>query len=205
MKKIDKATAERMEEIIRKYTEEDYLSVREEVDKLGIVKNTVVPAEYMNLACRLRWLMYNPADFGRNGKVAEFEYRVDGWLENGRTWCHWRELCARKTGKVDAGKNEEHKTGAGDWLRSQRYETFEAILAEYARKETYIVWRTDYFSIRCKWCELFDYLTGYNGNVETWFNRSLKYGDAEVVVKLQEWKTSKKKIAYLVACPYNEE
>ena len=205
LKKIDSETLKLMQAIIDTYSEADYLEVRKAVDALDIGKNTIVPAEAMNTACALRWLMYNPADFGRNGKVSEFEYRVDCWLENGRKYCHWRELVARKTGKADANRNEEHKTGAGDWLRSQRYCEFEDILDEYAKKQTYIVWRTDYFAIRCRWCELFDYLASYNGNIATWFNRCLKYGDAEVVVKLQEWKTSKKKIAFLQACPYNED
>lgn len=204
MKNMTNEMREGLERIVATRTADDFLKVREEMDRLGFEPNTVILQSDWNLLCMVRALMYNPADYGRFGKIGEFEHRVDLWCEGGRTWAFYREFVARKSGQRDAADGE-HKTGAGDWLYSRRYDTYEEILAEYAKKETGIVWRTEYFDIRCRWCDLFEYLAGYKGkgDVTTWFNRSLKYGDGQVIVKLQTWTTSQKKIAFLQACPYN--
>lgn len=185
----------------------DYLAAREQLKRDGVTAATVVLAADFVDAVQLAYNLTNPADFGRDGKNAEVMERVLRWLENGRSWAHWGEFHARKHGYADVGRRTEMKTGCGDWLYSRTYADRSRIIAEYWKKETLIRWATDEFTIECTWHELFDYLASYNDKgIETWFKTNTKYNVmiSETVVMMQEYKTSKRKIKFLQACPYNE-
>lgn len=184
---------------------DDYMEARAIADKY-LKPDTVIPHTLFKLALRARANMYNPLDKGMYGKLGEIEARMDEW--NSRKWARWNEFTARKHGYADIGKRTENKTGTGDWLYSRRYASLEEIVAEYAKKQTIIRWATEDFCIVCTWAELFEYLAEYNAKgIYTWFNSCLKYNanTSETIVKMQEYKTSKRKTLYLISCPYNQD
>lgn len=173
-----------------------------------ITNDSIILAECFNLIPAVLELIYSPDDKGRGGKIGEVCERLIRWQEAGRTWARWAEMHARKSGKSDIGKRqEEMKTGAGDWLYSCQNSTMETIVNEFWRRDSIILWDTEYFRIRCTWHELFDYLAGYNDkSVYGWFRPQVKENImlSKYVVLLKEWKNSNKKIEYLQACPYCE-
>lgn len=172
-----------------------------ERDLIELKDMRIIPVILSILDC-----LYNPDDKGKFGKIGEVEERLIQWSER-RKFCYINELHARKSGRSDIGKRTEIKTGAGDWLYSLRYNDRESIIKEYYNKTTEILWTTEYFRIRCSWGELFEYLEQYNGKgLNTWFKSNTKHDimTDKTVVMMQEFKTSKKKIAYLQECPYCE-
>lgn len=209
MEKVTKADAIK----IAKYMDAknmDYETARRFIDYLNITNGTTVMRDAFPYIIAIIEKLYNPADYGRNGKIAEVEERLTRWYENMRPCCRWFELHARKNGKSDIanGLQEEMKTGAGDWLYSCTACTREAIIAQYRHRQSLIYWKTEYFTIRCTWEQLFDYMDCYNDKgIEQFFKVNIKYNvqDNKAVCMLQEWKTSKKKIAFFSACPYNED
>ena len=189
------------------YMEGGYMAAREALKADGVGVDTIVMPDLFNDAVNLLPMLYNPADKGRWGKIGEVEERVTRWQENGRSWAHWGEFHARKSGRADVGDKTEMKTGAGDWLYSYNHSTLEDIIAEYATKQTFIRWATADFIIECTWQELLEYLAEYNAKgLATWFKSNVKYNPmiSKTVVMMQEYRTSKKKLAYLQNCPYCE-
>ena len=184
-----------------------FQAVRKEVEKLNIQPSDIVLADDFIIAVKIAYRMYNPADKGKDGKSAEVMERVIRWQESGRKWARWGEFFARRSGRTDVGTRTEMKTGAGDWLSSFVHSDRESIIREYWKKDTIIRWTTEDFTIECTWHELFDYLSAYNDKgIDTWFKSNTKYNPmiSKTVVMMQEYKTSKKKIAYLMNCPYCE-
>lgn len=209
IKKIDKAMALRIAEYMEKKNL-NHLQARAFIEYLHIDNKTAVMYDAFPYMPSILEKLYNPADYGANGKLAEIEERLARWYENKRPVCIWAELHARKSGKSDLNskRQEEMKTGAGDWLYSTINNTRESIIAEYRHKKTVIYWKTDYFAIRCTWEQLFDYMATYNEKgIEQFFKAGIKYNAqlTKSVCMLQEWKTSKRKIAFFAACPYNIE
>lgn len=198
-------------EQMKRYTliaqREGYIAARTAMENDGITSTEVVKAADFITAVNLAMELYSPTDKGRYGKNAEVLERVQGWLANGRTYAKWGEFFARKSGKADIGTRTEMKTGCGDWLYSCKHSDRSAIIAEYWKKETIIRWATEEFCIVCTWHELFDYLNSYNAKgIDTWFKTNVKYNVmlSKTVVMMQEYKTSKKKLAFLQECPYCE-
>lgn len=207
LKVIDKKTALALIALLAKC--EDFTAARAALAEYGIENGTTVKKEAFPFIPSILDYLYNSADKGKNGKISEVEERLSRWYENGRPLCRWFELHARRHGKSDmSGKSEEMKTGAGDWLYSTVYSDRENIVSEYRKRNSLIFWKTDYFTIRCSWSELLAYMDTYNGKgAEQFFKVNVKYNPMieRSVVMLQEWKTSKKKIAFFQACPYNED
>lgn len=184
-----------------------YEKAREQMKADGVKADDIIRADDFMDAVNLALALYSPADKGRFGKNGEVMERALGWLDGGRKYAHWGEFFARKSGKADVGTRTEMKTGCGDWLYSCKYSERSAIIAEYWKKETMIRWSTEDFTIVCTWHELFDYLASYNNKgIETWFKTNTKYNVmlSKTVVMMQEYKTSKRKIAFLQDCPYCE-
>lgn len=180
---------------------------REQMEADGVKADSVIRAADFMDAVDLALALYNPSDKGRFGKNGEVMERALGWLESGRTWARWGEFFARKSGKADVGTRTEMKTGCGDWLYSCIHSDRADIIAEYWKKETVIRWSTEDFCIVCTWHQLFDYLASYNAKgIETWFKTNTKYNAmlSKTIVMMQEYKTSKRKVAFLQECPYCE-
>ena len=208
MKKIDKTQALKILDYMNKKNM-DHETARKFIEYLQISAKTTVMRDAFPIMPLIIEKLYNPMDYGKYGKIGEVERRLDEWYKNGRFCCMWYELHARKSGKSDIGKTmHEYKTGAGDWLYSTVNCDFESILNEYKHKQTVIEWHTEFFHIVCTWEQLFDYMATYNDKgAEQFFKTCVKYNAqlTKTVVMLQEWKTSKKKIAFFAACPYNIE
>ena len=182
---------------------------RDVLEELGLKPDTLIMADAFEEALMLRAMLYSPLDKGREGKRAEVEERVLGWEEAGRPWARWYEFSARRHGSTDigSGRRIEMKTGAGDWLYSRTSSDLDTILADYSKRTSEVLFSTEYFRIRCSWAELLGYLASYNAKgLYTWFKSTVKYNAmiGESVVQLQTWTNSKKKIAYLQACPWCE-
>ena len=184
---------------------EDFRQARAIADAT-LTPDTVICARFYKLAFSARSNMYNPDDYGLKGKQGEVAYRICGWVANGRKWAKWGEFGARRHGMADADNNTEHKTSVGDWLYSRRFSDRDKIINEWYNKAGYIHWETQEFTIHCTWKQLFDYLSTYPLGLNTWFKTTVKYNSmtAESVVAMQEYKTSKRKTAFLIACPYNQ-
>ena len=188
----------------------DFETARRFVDHVGIKPETLIERDAFPIIPQIISFLYNPADYGKNGKIAEVEERLTRYYENGHVFaCKWSECHARKTGRSDVGKRQEElKTGAGDWLRSFKYFSMHEVVDEYSKRDSIILWSTEYFRIRCTWRQLLEYFDSYNEKGKYQFFKSTVKIDnmtSQTIVMLQEWKTSKKKIAFLQACPYNEE
>ena len=207
IKKIDKALAIRILTYMQK-KRLNFEQARAFIDFLNIQPKTAIMLDAFPYIPRILEFLYNPADYGKNGKIAEVTERLARWQENKRPMCCWFECHAKKSGKSDLNskQQEEMKTGAGDWLYSTLNCTREEIIAEYRKKSSLIYWQTEYFTIRCTWHELLAYMDTYNEKgAEQFFKATCKYNAqlTKSVCMLQEWKTSKKKIAFFQSCPYN--
>lgn len=192
-------------DILNAYSKEGFDSARKAAAENGLAADTIILAHHFNLALQVLEKLYNPADKGKGGKWAEVAERVTRWQEGGRTWAHWSEFHARKSGRADIGDNTEMKTGSGDWLYSYKSSDRESIIAEYRHKQTFIHWATDDFTIECTWEEFLDYLESYNDKgLATWFKSNVRYNPmlSKTVVQMQEYRSSKKKLAFLQDCPY---
>lgn len=184
----------------------DYKYARKTMQEDGITPNTIVLAQDASDALVLALHLYNPDDKGRNGKNKEATERIIRKLNNGVRWIYWGDFFAHKSGRADVGRNTEMKTGAGDWLYSLRHSDWDGIVNEYRHKHTLIRWETEFFVIECSWEELLDYLESYNAKgLTTWFKSNIGFNPmtSKSVVRMQEFKTSKRKIAFLQACPWN--
>lgn len=186
----------------------DYMETRNIMKEDGVLPTDIILAQDIMEALDLALALYSPEDKGRFGKNSEATERVLRKLENGVTWFYWSECFARKSGRADVGRRVEMKTGAGDWLWSLRHSDWDGIIAEYRHKQTMILWATEKFRIEATWEQLMDYLESYNAKgLSTWFKSTIGYNPMtnKAVVRMQEFKSSKKKIAYLQACPWNED
>lgn len=169
-----------------------------ELETYIYVSDAAKKARYaLMIACR------NPADHGKDGKIAEAGIRLIRSLATNRPLNN-RAFYAHSPTADDTrifidGKQVrfEIKTGAGDWYRTQA-RTVESALAEYQQENKLIIWKTFAFTIVLPFNELIQRLDEYNEKgAAQFFKSSLKVDELGRILQLQEWKTSKKKIRFL--------
>lgn len=149
------------------------------------------------IACR------NPADFGKDGKIAEVGLRLIRSLATNRPLNN-RAFYAHAPNADDTrifidGKQIriEIKTGAGDWYKTD-CRTVEDALQAYTAENKLLIWKTFAFTIVLPFAEFIAALEQYNEKgAAQFFKSSLKVNELGRVLQLQEWRTSKKKIRFL--------
>lgn len=182
----------------------DFIALRRIVIACGVTKDTLVKPVDFPLMQRIAALCYNPLDKGINGKMQEVEWRCERYDEINRAM-RWGEFFARKAGRVDNcahGIKFEDKSGAGDWLRSRKAQTREEAIAEYRNRKDWVRWVVADCDICfiCPWPVFFNILDGYNEKgCAQFFKSNVKFVENGMVVQLQEFRTSKKKMAWLAA------
>lgn len=176
----------------------------------GVSASTLIFADAWDTMYKVRKALYNPNDYGMNGKLAEVSDRLELYRMNGQTKTTWSEFSAHSNGKHDItdkveGYHIEKKTSVGDWLHSKTASDFDRMIAEYSRKNELIRW--DYtkpekgidIHFEYSWKEFFEILSGYNDKgLRTWFKNTLICSGCGYCLQMQEIQTSKKKIAYLM-------
>lgn len=107
-----------------------------------------VPSSLVPTFIRFSEKFYDKSSVGYTGIIEEIADRVILYSEiDGFVLV--REFLKHGEGKTDIYDKEnrtsyEKKTGCGDWLRSEKYNTFEEVIQEYRRKRTLIRWDYDY-------------------------------------------------------------
>ena len=149
------------------------------------------------IACR------NPADFGKDGKIAEAGLRLirslatNRPLNNNAFYAHAPNVDDTRIYINGKPVRLEIKTGAGDWYRTECRDV-ESALQAYAQENKLLIWKTFAFTIVLPFGEFLDALDNYNEKgAAQFFKSSLKGNELGRVLQLQEWKTSKKKIRFL--------
>ena len=149
------------------------------------------------VACR------NPADFGKDGKIAEAGLRLirslatNRPLNNNAFYAHAPNVDDTRIYVNGKPVRLEIKTGAGDWYRTECRDV-ESALQAYAQENKLLIWKTFAFTIVLPFSEFLDALDNYNEKgAAQFFKSSLKVNELGRVLQLQEWKTSKKKIRFL--------
>ena len=149
------------------------------------------------IACR------NPADFGKDGKIAESGLRLirslatNRPLNNNAFYAHARNVDDTRIYVNGKPVRIEIKTGAGDWYRTECRDV-ESALQAYAQENKLLIWKTFAFTIILPFGEFLDALDNYNEKgAAQFFKSSLKVNELGRVLQLQEWKSSKKKIRFL--------
>ena len=149
------------------------------------------------IACR------NPADFGKDGKIAEAGLRLirslatNRPLNNNAFYAHAPNVDDTRIYVNGNPVRIEIKTGAGDWYRTECRDV-ESALQAYAQENKLLIWKTFAFTIVLPFSEFLDALDNYNEKgAAQFFKSTLKVNELGRVLQLQEWKTSKKKIRFL--------
>lgn len=202
MEKCDQAMIDRMWAITRNrsltWDEKRKAADALELETYIYVSDAAKKARYaLMIACR------NPADLGKDGKIAEAGIRLIRSLATSRPLNN-RAFYAHSASADDTriyinGKQVrfEIKTGAGDWYRTQA-RTREDAITEYQQENKLIIWKTFAFTIVLPFNELIQRLDEYNDKgAAQFFKSTLKVNELGRVLQLQEWKTSKKKIRFL--------
>ena len=198
-----------MQSILDQCHDKDFMTCRDIVAEAGITFRSLIAKEAFFVALEVRRAVANPADKGRDGKLSENLENIQLWDEN--THVHvlqWRSFFTRQQGKVDIksdGISYEKKTGAGDWLHSKKYDTWQDIIDEFRAKTSWIIWETDEFRIEAPWADFMDYLEAYKPKkgLTTWFRPEVKLSSYGSCIMMQSFKNSKPKMEYLKACPMN--
>lgn len=154
-------------------------------------------------ALRIRALTYNPADTGAAGKLAEIAYRLSLCNASAVRWAFFRAHTPGKSDTFGDERRVEMKTGAGDWYTVEG--TYTTAIRKISMSTKKLRWETEEFTIVCTYGELCEYLAEFKGKgIEPWFPQSkAAERDGTTLLRMQEWKNSKVKVAYLRACPYN--
>ena len=149
------------------------------------------------IACR------NPADFGKDGKIAEAGLRLirslatNRPLNNNAFYAHAPNVDDTRIYIDGKPVRLEIKTGAGDWYRTECRDV-ESALQAYAQENKLLIWKTFAFTIVLPFGEFLDALDNYNEKgAAQFFKSTLKVNELRRVLQLQEWKRSKKKIRFL--------
>lgn len=149
------------------------------------------------IACR------NPADFGKDGKIAEAGLRLirslatNRPLNNNAFYAHAPNDDDTRIYVNGKPVRIEIKTGAGDWYRTECRDV-ESALQAYAQENKLLIWKTFAFTIVLPFSEFLDALENYNEKgAAQFFKSNLKATELKRVLQLQEWKNSKKKIRFL--------
>lgn len=182
----------------------NYLEARAMVEESGILPSTTfVSAEEKRIALYARSACYNPADFGKDGKLNEIAHRVNA----SRSPMPWKAFNARQAGLSDQTfKLEgitysfEHKTSNGDFFHTSA-ETLEDAFLEWGKNpHKLLYWDTQYFTLVIPANELLEALNGYCLGWRTFFRLN---GN---IVYCQPFRTSQKKLAFLeqLADKYSE-
>lgn len=165
--------------------------------------DTMILREDWPIALRIRALTYRESDLGADGKLREIEYRLSLCKASAVHWAFFRAHPSTKSDTFRGSRAVEMKTGAGDWYVAEG--TYETAIAKICRSTKKLRWETEEFLIVCTYGELCEYLAAFKGKgIEPWFPKSKAADrDGSTLLRLQEWKNSKVKVAYLQACPYN--
>lgn len=157
------------------------------------------------LALKARAAMYNPADLGMYGKLNEIEKRVNA-SKSAMPWASFKARTpnlADQIVKIDGvSYGLEHKSGAGDWYRTDA-ETLKKAMEEYSKRKTLLVWDTEEFTLVIPFSQLTKQLDGYKGRGvsgwQTFFKSELAVSSdgTKHLVQLQTWTSSTPKINYL--------
>ena len=169
-----------------------------ELETYIYVSDAAKKARYaLMIACR------NPADFGKDGKIAEAGLRLirslatNRPLNNNAFYAHAPNVDDTRIYVDGKPIRLEIKTGAGDWYRTECRDV-ESALQEYAQENKLLIWKTFAFTIVLPFGEFLDALDNYNEKgAAQFFKSTLKVNELGRVLQLQEWKTSKKKIRFL--------
>lgn len=184
----------------------DWIQARMIVNAI-IPTNARIARDGWDIALKIRSLCYNPRDYGIKGKINDIRERLNNC---NASWRYWNDFNAHKAGKTDGLDRFQYETksSVGDWFTSEG--TYERVIKTYSKKQTLLIWNFSYndynFRIVCTFAQLYEYLLTYNGNIETWLPKSkARYNDETktTLLRMQEIKTSKKKMLFLMNCPYN--
>lgn len=174
-------------------------------EKIGLHDETEFYTEdEKRTALRFRAFLYDPADYGVNGKLNEIEHRINRSIVT-RSTIPWGAYRARPHNKPDQvmianGRRYiiEHKTTRGDWA-SVHTDDIEQALDEYATSEKWLCWENEEFTLFMPISEFMEKLAGYKLGVRTFFCKMLKYQPMQgtYCLQLQNWSNSPKKVAFL--------
>lgn len=183
----------------------DYRTARKLLDEAGVTLDTVIMREDFEDALKVRANTYNPDDLGMYGKLDEQAYRLSVTRASWIRWSFFRAHDPSRSDSYNDSRRVENKTGAGDWFKAEGSYTRVMNVMMNCRKK--YRWSTEWFCIVCTLEELCEYLAKYNAKgLDTWFPASkAETREATTVIRMQEWKTSGKKIRYLQECPFNTE
>ena len=138
------------------------------------------------IACR------NPADFGKDGKIAEAGLRLirslatNRPLNNNAFYAHAPNVDDTRIYINGKPVRLEIKTGAGDWYRTECRDV-ESALQAYAQENKLLIWKTFAFTIVLPFGEFLDALDNYNEKgAAQFFKSSLKVNELGRVLQLQE-------------------
>ena len=202
MKKCDQTLISAMLEITRNksltWEEKRKAADALELETYIYASDEAKKARYsLMIACR------NPADFGKDGKIAEAGLRLirslvtNRPLNNNAFYAHAPNVDDTRIYIDGKPVRLEIKTGAGDWYRTECRDV-ESALQAYAQENKLLIWKTFAFTIVLPFGEFLDALEDYNEKgAAQFFKSTLKATELGRVLQLQEWKTSKKKIRFL--------
>ena len=184
----------------------DFKAMRDAVKELGITPNTYFHTQDFDIAQKAYILTINPNNKAMAGIIQEGTNRCIRFEQINRPMA-WRDFGCRPAGKQDnsiRGIAIEDKSGAGNWLYTDKGTLTEA-LEEYRQRKEWIRWQIPDYGICfvCPWPVLLDILAEYNPKkgIYTFFNSHV-YKDTQSgknVFHLQEVRTSKRKLAWLAA------
>lgn len=183
----------------------DSKAYRLAIRALGIYDETAF--HYQDLAALLPVfsLRYKADNKGLYGILNEIEQRVNQAIAQKRA-LKYRDFWVRNRDQVDnhyKGWDIEDKAGIGDWLYSDYLTTRDEIIETYRHKNSLVRLNVEEYDIHITmpWPDFLVMLDEYNPKTgcATFFNSQVLYKNEKFVVRFQPLKTSKKKIAWLVA------
>lgn len=157
-----------------------------------------VPFHYLDMMYNVSANTYNPADYGKNGKLGEVSTRVERAREVKRSMmiCDFKAHSQKKADYkpiIDKqGRPYERKTAKGDWYTVEAKDRFEALdLYRRYKSKSLIAWTTVDFTIIAPVSWLLDELEKYPKGAASFFG----YQNGKLTV--QPWRTSRKKWDFL--------
>lgn len=203
---MKKVTAEQLHMLETIANTRNFETARKLFKESGIKPDTMFYTDAeKRLALKARAAMYNPADLGMYGKLNEIEKRVNA-SKSAMPWAAFKARTPNLSDqivKIDGvSYGLEHKSGAGDWYRTNA-ETLDEAMKEYSKRKTLLVWDTEEFTLVIPFSQLVEQLDGYKGRGvsgwQTFFKAELAISSdgTKNLVQLQTWTTSKPKISYL--------
>lgn len=183
----------------------DFEHARKMSASVGLKPNTgFYTEEEKRVALRFRSFLYNPKDYGMNGKLNEIEKILENSIITGHAML-WAEFNAKPAHKADqrmmydgAYIAVEHKSSRGDWERVQA-DNLDDALIEYANMKKWLCWDTQYFTLFMPYAEFIEKLDNYRIGKETFFVKRLSYSLVKeaYLLQFQNWENSPKKVSFL--------